>query len=76
LKKKIGHGDEPIGKLTVIKDFLPKPEELLLKEDNVKVTLNLNRSSVLYFKKLAKDGHTPYQKIIRNLLDHYVSRAA
>jgi predicted DNA binding CopG/RHH family protein len=76
MKKKIRYTDGPIGKFRVIKDFLPRPEDLVLKEDNVKVTLNLNRSSVLYFKKLAQQGHTPYQKIIRNLLDHYASRGA
>jgi hypothetical protein len=76
MKKKTKYTDEPMGKLTVIEDFLPRPEDLILKDDNVKVTINLNRSSVLYFKKLAKKGHTPYQKIIRNLLDHYVSKAA
>jgi predicted DNA binding CopG/RHH family protein len=76
MKKKIKYTDEPMGKVRVIKDFLPRPEELILKDQAVKVTLNLNRSSVLYFKKLAERGHIPYQKIIRNLLDHYVSHAA
>ncbi len=76
MKKKSRLGDEPVGKLTVIEDFLPKPEDLILREENVKVTLNLSRPSVLYFKKLAHKGHTPYQKIIRNLLDHYASRGA
>jgi hypothetical protein len=44
--------DENIGKVKIIKDFLTKPEELILNEKNVKVTLNLSKSSVDYFKKV------------------------
>lgn len=29
---------EEIGKVRVVEDFLPRPEELVLREDNVKVT--------------------------------------
>lgn len=42
MKKKIKYSDEKIGKVEIIDDFLPKPEELIVKEDNVKVTLNLS----------------------------------
>lgn len=63
--------DEPIGRVKVVKDFLPSPSELVLKEDMVKVTLSLTKESVDFFKKEAKHHHTPYQKMIRNLLDHY-----
>jgi hypothetical protein len=53
MKKKIKYTDEKIGKIKIVKDFLPKPEELILKEKNIKVTLNLSKSSVDYFKKIA-----------------------
>jgi len=74
MKKKIKYSDERIGKIEVVKDFLPKPEELVFKEDTVKVTLNLSKSSVEFFKEIAKKHGSQYQKVIRNLLDRYTSR--
>jgi predicted DNA binding CopG/RHH family protein len=71
MKKKIKYTDEKIGKIKIVKDFLPKPEELILKEKNVKVTLNLSKTSVDYFKKIAVKHGSQYQKVIRNLLDKY-----
>ena len=65
--------NEPIGKIKIIDDFLPPPERLVFKEDNVKVTLSLSKNSVNYFKSIAKKYHTQYQKMIRRLLDLYVS---
>jgi predicted DNA binding CopG/RHH family protein len=73
MKKKIKYTDEKIGRVKIIKDFLPKPEELILKEKNVKVTLNLSKSSVDYFKKIAIKHGSQYQKVIRNLLDKYTA---
>ncbi len=73
MKKKIKYSDEKIGEVDVVKDFLPKPEELVFKEETVKVTLNLSRSSVEFFKKIARQHGSQYQKVIRNLLDRYTS---
>lgn len=73
MKSKIKYSDEPIGKLKVIDDFLPPPEHLVLKEDNIKVTIALKKSSVEFFKKEAKKHHTSYQKMIRQLVDWYTS---
>jgi len=58
----------------IVDDFLPPPEKLILKEDTVKVTISLSRKSVDFFKGYAKKHKTPYQKMIRRLLDEYVSR--
>jgi predicted DNA binding CopG/RHH family protein len=71
MKGKIKYTDEPIGKVRVIDDFLPSPEELALKEETVKVTISLSRTSVEFFKKEAKKHNTQYQKMIRRLLDEY-----
>jgi len=38
--------DEPLGRLEVIDDFLPPPDQLVLKEDGVKVTISLSKKSV------------------------------
>lgn len=70
-KNKIKYTNEPIGKVKIIKDFLPPPHELILKEETVKVTLLLSKTSVDYFKMLAAKKHTKYQKMIRILLDKY-----
>jgi predicted DNA binding CopG/RHH family protein len=68
-KKK--YTNEPIGKIKIVKDFLPSPKDLVLKEDTVKVTLLLSKGSVNYFKQEAKKQHSPYQAMIRTLLDKY-----
>jgi predicted DNA binding CopG/RHH family protein len=74
MKTKIKYTNEPMGELKVVKDFLPKPEELALKEENVKITISLNKASIDFFKKKAKEQHTSYQKMIRRLIDWYASQ--
>jgi hypothetical protein len=73
MKSRIKYTDEPMGDLRVIKDFLPPPDQLALKEESVKVTISLNKASVDFFKKEAKKRHTSYQKMIRQLVDWYTS---
>ena len=73
MKKKIKYTDGPIGKIQIVEDFLPSPEELVFKEENVKVTLNLKKSSIIFFKNVASKNSTQYQKVIRSLLDQYAS---
>ena len=73
MKAKIRYTDEPIGKVKVIADFLPSPEELALKDETVKVTISLSRTSVEFFKNEAKKYNTQYQKMIRRLLDEYTA---
>ncbi len=74
MKSRIRYTEEPLGDIRVIKNFLPPPSELVYKEDTVKVTLGLSRRSVDFFKKEAKKHDTQYQKMIRRLLDLYVSK--
>ncbi len=40
MKNRIKYTDEPLGDVRVIKDFLPPPEDLVLKDKTVKVTLS------------------------------------
>lgn len=68
---KIKYSDEPMGEVEVIRDFLPSPEELAFKEDTVKVTIALSKSSVEFFKREAEKHDTKYQQMIRRLLDEY-----
>ena len=74
MKRKIEYTDEKMDEVKVVSDFLPTPEELVFNEETVKVTLALSKRSVHFFKKLANQYHTPYQKMIRRLLDEYVMK--
>ncbi|UCC57278.1 MAG: CopG family transcriptional regulator [Gammaproteobacteria bacterium] len=73
MNAKIKYSDEPLGDVEVIEDFLPSPDELAFREDTVKVTIALSRASVEFFKREARKRHTPYQKMIRRLLDAYTA---
>jgi predicted DNA binding CopG/RHH family protein len=70
-KQKVKYTDEPIGKIKIISDFLPNPEELALKEETVKITISLTKESIDFFKEQAETYHTNYQKMIRQLLAQY-----
>jgi predicted DNA binding CopG/RHH family protein len=63
-----------IGKFRIIEDFLPPPEDLVLREDNVKVTLSLSRRSIDFFKREARARRIPYQRMIRTLIDTYAEK--
>ena len=73
MKSKIKHTEESMGELKVIKDFLPPPDQLVLKEENVKITISLKKSSIEFFKKEAEKHRTSYQKMIRRIVDWYAS---
>ena len=60
----------------MIDDFLPSPDALVAREDNVKVTLGLSRRSLDFFKREAKARRVPYQRMIRALVDAYAERQA
>ena len=75
-KKAVKHTTSEIGRVRVVEDFLPPPEALVAREDNVKVTLGLSRRSVDYFKRAAKQRRVPYQRMIRALVDAYAERQA
>lgn len=63
-----------IGRVRVVDDFLPSPDALVPREENVKVTLSLSRRSVDFFKRAAKSRRVPYQRMIRALVDAYAEK--
>ena len=65
-----------MGKVRVVSDFLPSPEELALKDETIKVTIALSKVSVDFFKNEAQKYNTQYQKMIRRLLDEYATHQA
>jgi predicted DNA binding CopG/RHH family protein len=71
MSEKIKYTDEPLGDLKVVPDFLPRPEELVFRDEGVKVTIALSKRSVEFFKGEARKHHTQYQRMIRRLLDAY-----
>ena len=70
-KRGVKYTDEPIGEVNFVADFLPPPDQLVLKEETVKVTLALTKDRVDFFKKIAREKHTHYQTMIRALLEQY-----
>ena len=72
--KTVKYSAGEIGRVHVIEDFLPSPDELVARDDTVKVTLQLSRRSVDYFKRAAKTRRVPYQRMIRALVDQYAER--
>ena len=71
MSAKIKYTNEPLGRLKVVEDFLPAPEELAFRDEGVKVTIALSRRSVEFFKREAQRHNTQYQRMIRRLLDVY-----
>jgi predicted DNA binding CopG/RHH family protein len=69
------YSEGEIGDVRVVEDFLPPPGELVLREDNVKVTLSLSRSSLDFFKREARKARVPYQRMIRSLVHGYAARS-
>ena len=76
MSTKIRYTDEPLGKLRVVPDFLPAPEDLVFREEGIKVTLALSKRSVEFFKREAAKHNTQYQRMIRRLLDAYAEHHA
>ena len=63
--------NEPLGRVEMVEDFLPPPDQLVLREDGVKITISLSKKSVDFFKAHAAQSKVPYQRMIRTLLDSY-----
>jgi hypothetical protein len=71
MTKRIRYTDEPLGKLKVVPDFLPRPGDLVSRDEGIKVTIALSKRSVEFFKTEARKHDTQYQRMIRRLLDAY-----
>lgn len=63
--------DMPIGKLTVVPDFLPSPEELAKAFPIVKVTLAVDAFCLDFFKNSARQFGGKYQRMMRDVLSRY-----
>lgn len=73
MKDKTKGVEQLAGESGVIKDFLPPPEQLVMREENVKVTIALKKSSIDFFKSEARKHGTSYQRMMREVIDRYAS---
>jgi hypothetical protein len=74
MKQTRKYTSEPLGRIEMVEDFLPPPDQLVLREDGVKVTISLSKKSVDFFKEHAARSKVPYQRMIRTLLDSYADK--
>jgi hypothetical protein len=65
---------DEIGRIRIVEDFLPSLDRLVLREENVKVTLSLSQRSVAFFKRAARQRRVPYQRMIRAVVDAYAEK--
>jgi len=64
----------PIGDVTIVRDFLPSPEQLVPKKNTVRITMEFTKESIDFFKREAQHHNASYQAMIRNLVDVYVKQ--
>jgi hypothetical protein len=72
MKTKIRYTNEPINSRPT-RDIFPSPEELMRSEEKQRVTLELTKSSLDYFKNVAQKNNASYQVMIRRLVDFYAN---
>lgn len=52
-------------------DFLPQPEQLIRRSEMQRVTMEIPKSTLLFYKNYAKQSGSSYQGMIRELLTQY-----
>ena len=67
--------DQPIGELSLVDDFLPPPSQLIPQEETVQITFSLNKKTIAFYQKQAKEKGMSYQTLIRNLIDDYAQQS-
>jgi hypothetical protein len=64
----------PVGKVTIVDDFLPAPSALVPRKKTVRITMEFTEESIAFFKNEAVKHDASYQAMIRNLVDSYAKR--
>lgn len=65
----------PVGHLKRVVDFLPPPEELLPKSEMERVTIEIEKDTVEFFKRKAKQmPGGKYQRMMREVLKGYAKK--
>ena len=76
MSRKTKYTKGQVGRLKIVTDFLPRPEDLVFRDEGVKVTIALSKRSVEFFKNEARKHNTQYKRMIRRLLDAYAEHHA
>jgi hypothetical protein len=61
MKRARKYSNEPLGRISIVEDFLPPPDQLVLKEDGVKATLSLSRRKRETSPLKRKKGNVPFK---------------
>ena len=54
--------------------MLPPPDQLVFREENERITINLSKFSMDFFRSKAAELNIPYQRMIKRVLDLYSKR--
>ena len=65
---------EALARSEVVTDYLPGPDQLVFKENTVKITLSLSKKSIEFFKRKASEYDVPYQTMIKKVVDLYAQQ--
>jgi hypothetical protein len=61
-QKTLKYTEGEIGSIKVVKDFIPPLDQLVVHEENVKVTRSLSRRSIEFFNREAGKRRVPYSE--------------
>jgi predicted DNA binding CopG/RHH family protein len=57
-----------------LEDFLPSPEQLVLKTEKEKITIAIDKNSLELFKRYANKHNAKYQTMINGVLSSYADK--
>jgi predicted DNA binding CopG/RHH family protein len=65
---------EALENVSALEDFLPSPDQLILKTEKEKITIAIDKNSLELFKKYAKKHDAKYQTMINGVLSSYADK--
>jgi predicted DNA binding CopG/RHH family protein len=65
---------EALENANALEDFLPSPEQLILKTEKEKITIAIDKRSLELFKKYANKHDAKYQTMINGVLSSYADK--
>ncbi|WII71808.1 hypothetical protein QJS83_15190 [Bdellovibrio sp. 22V] len=66
--------EAPIGKVEKMEDFLPPPEVLFATDDKVKITIEIEGTTLDFFRTQAEKTGNKYQRLMREVLKQYAKK--
>jgi len=59
---------------SILEDFLPSPDQLILKTEKEKITIAIDKNSLELFKEYANKHDAKYQTMINGVLSSYADK--